>query len=48
MGEFNFTDRGFENYLYWQEHDKKVAARINELLKSIDREGPMKGIEKPE
>lgn len=48
MGEYNFTDKGFEQYVYWQTQDKKTLKRINQLLKSIDREGPMQGIGKPE
>ncbi len=48
MGEFNFTDKGFEDYVYWQHNDRKTLKRINQILKSIDREGPMQGIGKPE
>jgi toxin YoeB len=48
MGEYNFTDKGFEHYLYWQNKDRKILKRINQLLQSIDREGPLNGIGKPE
>lgn len=48
MGEFNFTEKGFEHYLYWQQQDKKTLKKINQLLRSIDRDGPMHGIGKPE
>ena len=48
MGEYNFTEKGFDEFLYWQRNDKKMAKRIYNLLKSIDREGPMQGIGKPE
>ena len=34
-----FSDRGFEDYVYWQTHDKKTLRRINALLKDIDRNG---------
>lgn len=43
-----FTDIGWEQYTEWQGQDKKVIKRINQLLKSIDREGAMQGIGKPE
>jgi len=43
-----FTDTGWKQYTEWQGHDKKIIKRINELLKSIDRDGTMKGIGKPE
>jgi len=36
-----------EDYLYWQEHDRKVLYRINELIKESLR-NPFKGIGKPE
>ena len=41
-------DEAWDDYLYWQSSDKKVASKINNLLKSIERDGPMKGIGKPE
>ena len=37
----------WEDYLYWQEHDKKLLLRINELIKDTLR-SPFKGIGKPE
>jgi toxin YoeB len=37
----------WEDYLYWQENDKKVLHRINELIKDCIR-NPFKGIGKPE
>ena len=37
----------WEDYLYWQENDKKVLLRINELIKESLR-SPFKGIGKPE
>ena len=48
MGEYHFTDRGFQDYLYWQSQDRKTLRKINELLKSIDRDGAAQGIGKPE
>ena len=42
-----WTDIAWEDYLYWQGHDKKIVKRINELLKDIERNGNA-GIGKPE
>ena len=43
-----WSDEAWAEYLYWQAADKKLLAKINELLKSIERDGPMQGIGKPE
>lgn len=43
-----FSDRAFDDYLFWQSVDKKILRKINSLLKSIEREGAMKGEGKPE
>lgn len=32
-----WEDRAWEDYCYWQEHDRKVLKRINALLKDIQR-----------
>ena len=48
MSSFTFTEKGFEHYLYWQTQDKKTLKKINQLLKSIERDGAMQGIGKPE
>ena len=32
-------DEAWEEYLYWQEQDKKTLRRINKILKDIDRNG---------
>lgn len=42
-----WTDRAWEDYLYWQEQNRKMAARINRLLKDIERT-PFDGLGKPE
>ncbi len=42
-----FSDQGFEDYLYWQEHDLKILAKINRLLQEIART-PFTGTGKPE
>ena len=38
---------GWEDYLFWQEKDRKVALRINELVRDAMRH-PFEGIGKPE
>jgi toxin YoeB len=42
-----FLSQGWEDYLFWQQQDTKVVARINELLRDTAR-SPFKGIGKPE
>ncbi|MGB5597121.1 Txe/YoeB family addiction module toxin [Thiothrix litoralis] len=42
-----FSSKAWEDYLYWQQADKKILKRINELIKAISRE-PFEGIGKPE
>ena len=48
MSRITFTERGFQQYLEWQNTDKRMLKRINELLKSIERNDAMGGIGKPE
>ena len=43
-----WSDRAWEDYLYWQLQDKKTVKKINELVKDIDRNGLNNGIGKPE
>ena len=43
-----WSDRDWNDYLYWQSQDKKILKRINELLKDIERNGLMQGLGKPE
>lgn len=43
-----FHDRGFAEYVYWQNEDKKTLNKINRLLQSIERNGAMVGEGKPE
>ena len=43
-----FTPTAWQQYTDWQQEDKKMVRRINELVKSIDREGLSKGLGKPE
>lgn len=42
-----FSSIAWENYLYWQETDKKKLKRINLLISDIQRH-PYEGIGKPE
>ena len=48
MSRITFTEKGFQQDLEWQNTDKRMLKRINELLKSIERNGAMGGIGKPE
>jgi toxin YoeB len=43
-----WSDRAWDDYLYWQSTDKKIAGKINDLVKSIERDGLSKGLGKPE
>jgi len=45
--KYVFVDESWEDYLYWQETDKKMLRRINDLLKDISG-SPFRGIGKPE
>lgn len=40
-------DESWEDYLYWQQTDKHITGRINQLIKDIAR-SPFSGIGKPE
>ena len=42
-----FSERAWEDYLYWQKTDKKVLRRVNILIKEVKRD-PFSGIGKPE
>ena len=46
MSKLTFAERAWEEYLYWQENDKKTLKRVNLLLKDIARNGN-DGIGKP-
>jgi len=47
MKELNFTNNAWNDYLYWQNQDKKTLRRINALLKDIQR-NYFNGIGEPE
>lgn len=42
-----FSKGGWEDYVYWQQQDKKILKRINELIKGVERD-PFQGVGKPE
>jgi toxin YoeB len=42
-----FSERAWEDYLFWQTADRKLLIRINTLIRDIQRE-PFTGIGKPE
>jgi toxin YoeB len=43
-----WTSGAWEDYLYWQNQDRKVIKRINLLIADIVRDDPFEGIGKPE
>ena len=46
--KITFAEEGWSEYLYWQTQDKKILKKINQLLQSIERDGVLCGIGKPE
>ena len=42
-----FAEQAWEDYLHWQETDRKLLRRINALIKEAART-PFEGIGKPE
>jgi len=45
--KISFNDNGWQDYIYWQNNDKKILERINKLIKDIVHT-PYEGIGKPE
>lgn len=45
--KLTWSEEAWEDYLYWQETDKKTVKKINELLKDASRT-PFEGKGKPE
>ena len=43
-----FTERAWEDYIFWLENDKSFLKKINSLIKDIKRGNPFEGIGKPE
>jgi len=46
--KISFTDKGLFEYMEWLETDRKKLKKINELIKSIKKDGLLNGIGKPE
>jgi toxin YoeB len=42
-----FAEQAWEDYLHWQETDKKLLKRVNTLIKATAR-SPFEGLGKPE
>ena len=42
-----FADQAWEDFTYWLEHDRKIAARIVRLIREIERQ-PFEGVGRPE
>ena len=42
-----FADNAWDDYLHWQQHDRRMVERINRLIRETERE-PFAGIGKPE
>ncbi len=47
MSNLIFSDKAWDDYLYWQVTDKSLLRKINQLFKDIQRNGH-DGIGKPE
>jgi toxin YoeB len=43
-----FSTRAWEDYLYWQQNDKRLLKKINALITDIARGDPYEGLGKPE
>ena len=43
-----WDDEAWDDYLKWQEEDRKTLRKINKLILSIERDGVLGGIGKPE
>ena len=42
-----FAEQAWEDYLFWQQQDKRIVKRINQLIENTMRK-PFDGIGKPE
>ena len=42
-----FSSQSWSEYLFWQEHDRKILTRINDLIKETART-PFAGMGRPE
>jgi len=48
MVAIEFLDEAWAEYVFWQGEDRKTLKRINNLIKSIQRDGLEFGLGKPE
>lgn len=48
MTSVEFLDEAWNEYVTWQQEDRKTLKRINNLIKSIQRAGLGAGLGKPE
>lgn len=48
MSSIEFLDEAWHEYEDWQNEDRKTLKRINNLIKSIQRDGLEAGLGKPE
>ena len=48
MNNITFSQKAWEDYLYWQTQDKKTLKKINQLIKDISRNNEDKGLGKTE
>lgn len=42
-----WADDAWDDYLYWQQTDRKILKRVNDLIKDMKR-NPFEGVGKPE
>lgn len=43
----SFEDAAWDDYLWWQQHDRQVLRKLNRLIRDIQRD-PFGGIGKPD
>lgn len=39
MNNITFSPKGWEDYMYWQSHDKDTLKKLNKLIEDIIRNG---------
>jgi len=42
-----WSDKSWDDYLYWQKHNKNMLKKVNQLIRDIER-NPFEGTGKPE
>jgi toxin YoeB len=48
VSDIQFSQSGWDEYVSWQTEDRKTIKKINNLIKSILRDGALSGEGKPE